>query len=47
MHLTHTDDQGPADAYITSFERVWDTTQPIYQGSGLTDMGSHHRPTAG
>ncbi|MFI7455629.1 XRE family transcriptional regulator [Nonomuraea sp. NPDC049714] len=32
MHLTHTDDQGPADAYVTSFERVWDTTQPIHKG---------------
>ncbi len=31
MHLTHTDDERPADAYTTSFERVWDTTQPIHQ----------------
>jgi hypothetical protein len=33
MHLLHTGDRGPADAYITSFERVWDTTQPLRQGS--------------
>ncbi|MET8008271.1 helix-turn-helix domain-containing protein [Nonomuraea glycinis] len=33
IHLTHTDDQGPAATYITSFECVWDTTQPIHQGS--------------
>ncbi|MGP3914256.1 XRE family transcriptional regulator [Nonomuraea sp. 10N515B] len=28
MHLTHTDDQGPASTYLTSFNRIWTATQP-------------------
>lgn len=28
MHLTHTDDQGPASTYLTSFNRIWATAQP-------------------
>ncbi|MEU8356342.1 XRE family transcriptional regulator [Nonomuraea sp. NPDC048882] len=28
MHLVHTDDQGPASTYLTSFNRIWATAQP-------------------
>ncbi|MEV4581892.1 XRE family transcriptional regulator [Nonomuraea jabiensis] len=28
MHLTHTDDQGPASTYLTSFNSIWTATQP-------------------
>ncbi|WP_344888147.1 XRE family transcriptional regulator [Nonomuraea antimicrobica] len=28
MHLTHTDDQGPAATYLTSFNRIWTTARP-------------------
>ncbi|MEU8150255.1 helix-turn-helix transcriptional regulator [Nonomuraea sp. NPDC048901] len=28
IHLHHTDDQGPADVYLTSFERTWTSAQP-------------------
>ncbi|GAA0952607.1 hypothetical protein [Nonomuraea longicatena] len=28
MHLTHTDDQGLASTYLTSFNRIWTTARP-------------------
>ncbi|KAB8190213.1 XRE family transcriptional regulator [Nonomuraea phyllanthi] len=28
MHLTHTDDKGPASTYLTSFNHIWTTAQP-------------------
>ncbi|MEV6159466.1 XRE family transcriptional regulator [Nonomuraea sp. NPDC052129] len=28
IHLHHTDDQGPADVYLTSFARTWTSAQP-------------------
>ncbi|MEU8321175.1 helix-turn-helix transcriptional regulator [Nonomuraea sp. NPDC048881] len=28
MHLTHTDDQGPASTYVASFTRIWTTARP-------------------
>ncbi|MER6574528.1 XRE family transcriptional regulator [Nonomuraea sp. NPDC001023] len=28
MHLTPTDDEGPANTYLTSFNRIWTTAQP-------------------
>ncbi|MEZ7129272.1 helix-turn-helix transcriptional regulator [Nonomuraea sp. AD125B] len=31
MHLTHTNDQGPASTYLISFNRVWATAQPHNQ----------------
>ncbi|WP_433512897.1 XRE family transcriptional regulator [Nonomuraea sp. CA-143628] len=30
IHLHRTDDQGPADVYLTSFERTWTTAQPYH-----------------
>ncbi|MFG1612450.1 XRE family transcriptional regulator [Nonomuraea wenchangensis] len=31
MHLTHTNAQGPASVYLTSFNRIWTTAQPHNQ----------------
>ncbi|MFF0773061.1 XRE family transcriptional regulator [Nonomuraea wenchangensis] len=31
MHLTHTNDQGPASTYLTSFNHIWTTAQPHNQ----------------
>ncbi|MEO3876101.1 XRE family transcriptional regulator [Nonomuraea sp. B12E4] len=28
MHLTHTDNQGPASTYLASFNRIWTTARP-------------------
>ncbi|MFG1617000.1 hypothetical protein ACGFI3_29920 [Nonomuraea wenchangensis] len=31
MHLTHTNDEGPASTYLSSFNRIWTTAQPHNQ----------------
>lgn len=33
MHLRRTEQQGPADAYLGSFDRVWDTGKPYHHGA--------------